>query len=265
MPDMPGSNVALEVKDAIAWITLDRPERKNAFTNPMWADFLAVLDRVLADRSVRVVVLSGAGDNFTAGADVALMEGEWDGGDAGDHPFAGVMTHLTQTFDKPIIAAVDGVAIGFGLTVLLHCDFVYVSDRARLRAPFVRLGVVPEAASSFLLPEILGTRNAAELLYTADFIDGARAVELGIANVSVAPEELLPTALATATRIAENPPGAVRATKRLLLETRRDQVLAAIERENTAFAKRMGTPENVEALTAFWEKRPPDFSNLPDE
>ncbi len=259
--------VEVGVSDGVARVTLNRPERKNAFDDPMWAGLLGAFDRLLADRAARVIVLTGADENFTAGADVALIEGEWDeNAPSGEpHPFAGVMEHLTGTFDKPIIAAVDGVAIGFGLTVLLHCDFVYVTTRARLRAPFVRLGVVPEAASSFLLPEVLGVRNAAELLYAADFIDGPRAVGLGLANACVDPADLLPTAEATAERIAANPPGAVRATKRLLLETRRAQVLSAIDRENAAFAGRMGTPENLEALKAFFEKRPPDFSNLPDE
>lgn len=257
--------VEVEAAEGIAWLTLNRPERKNAFTDPMWAQLLAALDRLLADPAVRVVVLTGADDNFTAGADVSLIEGKGDGDGDGPHPFRGVMDHLTTTFDKPILAAVDGAAIGFGITVLLHCDFVYVTDRARLRAPFVRLGLVPEAASSFLFPEVLGVRNAAELLYTADFIDGRRAVELGIANACVSPSELRPAVQATAARIAENPPRAVRATKRLLLETRRAQVLAAIDRELAVFTERMGTPENLEALKAFYEKRAPDFSQLREE
>ncbi|MDG2304260.1 MAG: enoyl-CoA hydratase-related protein [Candidatus Binatia bacterium] len=260
-----GSTVHVETRAGVARITLNRPERKNAFTDAMWHDFLAALGGVLADPGARVVVLTGADSNFTAGADMALIEGKGEGDSSGPHPFSGVMDHLTTTFDKPMIAAVDGVAIGFGLTILLHCDFVYVSSRARLRAPFVKLGVVPEAASSFLFQEILGVRNTAELLYATDFIDGPRAVALGLANACVEPDALMATAQATADRIAGDPPGAVRATKRLLLEARRDQVLAAVERENAAFALRMGTPENVEALTAFWEKRPPDFSKLPEE
>lgn len=257
--------VDVAVADGVAWLTLNRPERKNAFTDPMWGELLAALDDALADRHVRAVVLSGAEGNFTAGADMSLIEGKGDGETDGPHPFLGVMAHLTTTFDKPLIAAVDGFAIGFGLTVLLHCDFVYVTDRARLRAPFLRLGVVPEAASSFLLPALIGVRRTAELLYTADFIDGPRAVELGIANECVGAAELEETARGTAARIAEHPPGAVRATKRLLLATRRDQVLAAIERENAAFGERMGTAENLEAMKAFYEKRPPDFSNLPED
>lgn len=257
--------VRVEVSSGIARVTLNRPARRNAFTDPMWAELLGAFDRVLGDRDARVVVLTGAERNFTAGADVSLVEGKGEGSSPdAPHPFLGVLRHLTTTFDKPIVAAVDGVAVGFGLTVLLHCDFVYVTDRVRLRAPFVRLGVVPEAGASFLLPAVLGVRNAAEVLFAADFIDGARAVELGIANACVPPLELRTTSLATARRIADQAPEATRATKRLLLDSRRDQVLAAIERENAAFAQRIGSPENVEAIKAFYEKRPPDFSKLPD-
>jgi len=261
------ARVGLSVEDGVARVTLDRPERRNAIDDAMWGELLGVMDRVLDDRAARVLLLCGAGGNFTAGADVALVTGVGEETTApqpapGAHPFLGVLDHLVESFDKPIVAAVDGVAVGFGLTVLLHCDFVYVTTRVRLRAPFVRLGVVPEAGSSFLFPEVLGTRRAAELLFTADFIDGPRALEMGIANACVEPEALLPTALATARRVAENPPAAVRATKRLLLEVRREQVRAAIGRENEAFARRMGSPENLEAIRAFREKRAPDFSKI---
>jgi enoyl-CoA hydratase/carnithine racemase len=254
------------VESGVAVLTMSRPGRKNAFDHRMWGDLRDALERTLADESVRVVVLTGAGGDFTAGADLALMD-EPGGGDEvrddrGEHPFATVMAILTGCFDKPLVAAVDGVAVGFGLTVLLHCDFVYVSDRARLRAPFVRLGVVPEAGASYLLPTLIGFRKTAELLYTADWITGQRAVELGIAHQCLTADALLPTALATAARVAEHPPQAVRATKRLLLETRRDQVRAALARESAAFTERVGTPENVEAIRAFYEKRKPDFAKL---
>jgi enoyl-CoA hydratase/carnithine racemase len=165
-------------------------------------------------------------------------------------------------FDKPLLAAVNGVGVGIGLTLLLHCDVVYIAEGARLRPPFVTLGVVPEAASSFLLPVTLGWQRAAEVLFTADWIDAARAVELGIASRLCTPDELLPALRAVATRIAAQPPEAVRHTKRLLLATRSDQIAAARAREDQAFVERVGTPENLEAVTAFFEKRPPDFAKL---
>jgi enoyl-CoA hydratase/carnithine racemase len=258
--------VLTRVEDGVALITMNRPGRKNAFDHRMWRDLQSAFERMLADDSARVAVLTGAGGDFTAGADLALMDdpesAESVRGEDGQHPFAVVMALLAEAFDKPLVAAVDGVAVGFGLTVLLHCDFVYVSDRARLRAPFVRLGVVPEAGASYLLPALLGYRKAAELLYTADWISGPRAVELGIAHACSPAEAVLPAALATAARIAEHPPQAVRATKRLLLATRSEQVRAALAREAAVFAERVGSPENVEAIRAFYEKRKPDFSKV---
>jgi enoyl-CoA hydratase/carnithine racemase len=256
--------IGTRVEGGVAVVTMNRPERKNAFDHAMWGAFEVTLRAVLADPAVRVVVLTGAGGDFTAGADFTSMELPDEPREPGDHAFSKIMSMLISTFDKPLIAAVDGVAVGFGLTVLLHCEFVYVSTRVRLRAPFVRLGVVPEAGASYLLPALVGFRKAAEILYTADWIDGPRAVDLGIAHACVAPEDLLATALATATRIAEHPPQAVRGTKRLLLETRREQMRAALDRESAVFAERLGTPENVEAIRAFYEKRKPDFSKLSD-
>lgn len=259
--------IRTQIDAGIAVVTMNRPERKNAFDEAMWNAFEDALNAVLADPAARVVVLTGAGGDFTAGADFTSMETTEEPREPrepGEHAFSKIMSMLISTFEKPLIAAVDGVAVGFGLTALLHCDFVYVSTRARLRAPFVRLGVVPEAGASFLLPALVGFRRSAEILYTADWIDGPRAVELGLAHACVAPEDLLPTALATAARIAEHPPRAVRETKRLLLETRREQARAALDRESAAFAERLGTPENLEAIRAFYEKRKPDFSKLPD-
>jgi enoyl-CoA hydratase/carnithine racemase len=139
---------------------------------------------------------------------------------------------------------------------------VYIGDGARLRPPFVTLGVVPEAASSYLLPVTVGWQQAAELLFTADWIDASRAVELGIASRLCAADELLPAIRRVAVRIAAQPPEAVRHTERLLLATRNEQVRAARAREDQAFVERVGTPENLEAVTAFFEKRPPDFAKL---
>ncbi len=164
--------------------------------------------------------------------------------------------------DKPLLAAVNGVGVGIGLTLLLHCDVVFIAHGARLRPPFVELGVVPEAASSYLLPVQLGWQRAAEVLYTADWIDARRAVELGIASRVYPRAELVPAARAFAARVAAGPIGAIRHTKRLLLATRAEQVRAAREREDRAFEERIGTPENLEAVMAFFEKRRPDFSKF---
>jgi enoyl-CoA hydratase/carnithine racemase len=251
--------VLVERDGGVAVVTWNRPRQRNAFNHRMWSEGRDALRELLDDGRVRAVIVTGAGDAFSAGQDL----GEMTSGPAdGAHGFPGFMDALCG-FDKPLVAAVNGVGVGIGLTMLLHCDVVYVSERARLRAPFVPLGVVPEAASSYLLPVVVGWQHAAEVLFTADWIDAARAVQLGIASRVYPPAELLPAARAMAARIATGPLGAIRHTKRLLLATRADQVRAARAREDAAFAERIGTPENLEAVAAFFAKRPPDFSKLP--
>ena len=249
--------VLLERDAGVAVVTWNRPRQRNAFSQRMWLEGRATLQELLADDTVRAVVLTGAGEAFSAGQDL----GEMTSADA-EHGFPGFMDALCA-FDKPLIAAVNGVGVGIGFTMLLHCDIVYVAEEARLRAPFVPLGVVPEAASSYMLPLVVGYQRAAEILYTGDWVDARRAVEMGIASRCCSRAELLPAARATAARIAAGPIGAIRHTKRLLLATRAVQGRAAREREDRAFEVRIGTPENLEAITAFFEKRPPDFSKIP--
>lgn len=251
-------SVLVERDHGVAVVTWNRPARRNAFDQAMWVAARDTLGALAGDASVRAVVVTGAGEAFSAGQDLGEMTvAPTDGA----HGFPGFMDALCA-FDKPLVAAVNGVGVGIGLTMLLHCDIVYVGEAARLRAPFVPLGVVPEAASSFMLPLVVGYQQAAELLYTADWIDARRAVELGIASRCYPTAELLPAARATAARIAAGPIGAIRHTKRLLLATRAEQVRAARAREDRAFEERIGTPENLEAIRAFFEKRPPDFSSL---
>ena len=248
--------VLVEHDGGVAVVTWNRPRQRNAFNQRMWSEGRDTLRELLDDGRVRAVIVTGAGDAFSAGQDL----GEMTSAPAeGEHGFPGFMETLIG-FDKPLIAAVNGVGVGIGLTMLLHCDIVYVSERARLRVPFVPLGVVPEAASSYLLPAIVGWQRAAEVLFTADWIDATRAVELGIASRLYPAAELLPAARAIAARIATGPLGAIRHTKRLLLATRAEQVRAARAREDAAFAERIGTPENLEAVAAFFAKRPPKFS-----
>jgi enoyl-CoA hydratase/carnithine racemase len=249
----------LEERDgAVLILTLNRPAQRNAFNRRMWHDARDALRDAQDDPAVHVVVVTGAGGAFSAGQDLGEMTGGADGEDPG---FGAFMDRLC-IFDKPLLAAVNGVGVGIGLTLLLHCDVVYISEGARLRPPFVTLGVVPEAASSVLLPLTVGWQRAAELLFTADWIDAARAVELGLATRLCTPDELLPALRALAARIAAQPPEAVRHTKRLLLAGRSEQIRAARAREDQAFAERVGSPENLEAVMAFFEKRAPDFTKL---
>jgi len=248
------------VRDGVALLTLNRPERRNAFNNQQYDDLRDALAEAQASRDVCVVVLTGATGAFTGGQDLGEM-GKPPPNDGKPHGFTPFVDQLS-TFDKPLIAAVNGVAVGIGVTMLLHCDIVYVAESARLRAPFTALGIVPEAGSTFLLPAIIGPQRAADLFFTAAWITAPRAVELGLAARVVADADLLPAALAKAAEIAAQPLGAVRDTKRLLLAARADALRAARTREDTLQLSRINSAENREAIRAFQEKRPPDFTRL---
>ena len=261
-----GRETVLEARAGfVLTLTLNRPAQKNAFNTVLWRELRDALREARADASVRAVVLTGAGSAFSAGQDLSEMAQAPAPGTAlasgAAHPFGEFLDELCA-FDKPLIAAVNGVAVGIGLTILLHCDFAYVAEGVRLRAPFVTLGVVPEAAASHLLPFVIGWRNAIELLYGDGWLSAARAVELGLANQLCAPAELMAVAQAKAAQIAALPPEALRHTKRLLLATRDAEVRNARAREDAAFRVRVGSPENLEAVRAFFEKRAPDFTNL---
>jgi len=259
---MARTTVIEELSGGVLLITLNRPERKNAFTHQMWCEFRDALADAQASDAVRVAVVTGAGDAFSAGQDLSEMMGGSPVDSGAEHGFVSFMDRLCL-FDKPLIAAVNGVGVGIGLTLLLHCEYVYIARGARLRAPFITLGVVPEAASSYLLPALIGYRNAIDLLFESDFISAERAVELGIATQLCDPRELHSIALGRANRLAAKPLGSLRWTKRLVLAARQDQVAAARRREDDAFMHRVGSPENIEAVSAFFAKRQPDFSQVP--
>lgn len=240
-------------------LTLNRPERRNAFDNRLYHELATQIRTALAERSVRVLLITGAGDAFSAGQDMSEMSVE--AGAGGGFP---ALLAALEECDKPIVTAVNGVGVGIGFTMLLHTDVNYIAESARLRGPFTTLGVVPEAAASFLLPDLIGYPRAAEILLTARWVSAEEAVALGLALAVVPRERLLEVALAKAAEIAERPPASIRHTKRLLKVWRRPAVREARQREDEAFQERLGTPENLEAIRAFFEKRPPRFDDLPD-
>lgn len=248
--------------EGVLLLTLNRPQARNAFDRQMWNEARDALRDALADDGVRCVVVTGAGGAFTAGQDIKEMATIDTSDAASENGFSSFMDVLCD-FDKPLVAAVDGVGVGIGITLLLHCDYVYIAEGSRLRAPFITLGVVPEAASSFLFPLVIGWRNAVDLLYESDFVSASRAVELGLANELCTSADVLERAMERGRRLAAKPLGSLRATKRLLLATRADQVRAARAREDAAFVGRIGCPENMEAVMAFLSKRPPDFRQVP--
>ena len=250
--------VKQERRGHVSVLTMHRPEKRNAFNNAMYLAMTQALRAAVDDAGARVLLITGAGDAFCAGQDFSEMSAA-----AGpEHGFPGFLAALADC-DKPIVTAVNGVGIGLGLTMLLHTDVNFIAEGARLRAPFVTLGVVPEAASSYLLPVVVGPQRAAELLFTARGIDAAESVALGLTFAVVPRAQLFDVALAKAMEIAANPPAAVRHTKRLLRVWRRQAVVAARQREDEAFQERLGTAENLEAISAFFERRPPDFEKLP--
>jgi len=189
--------VLLERDGAVLVVTLNRPERRNAVNRQMWRELREAFIGARADAGVHAVVVTGSGGSFCAGQDLGEMTGE-------DDPGFGALMDVLCEFDKPLLAAVNGVGVGFGLTVLLHCDVVYIAEGARLRPPFVTLGVVPEAASSYLLPAIIGWQRAAEVLFTADWIEAERAVALGIASRLCRPDELATTQRPPSSRYASS-------------------------------------------------------------
>ena len=253
--------VLFERRDGVALLTLNRPARRNAFNDRQYDDLADALSEARADEAIKVAVITGAAGAFSAGQDLSEMDAPPGHDDGRPHGFAPFVDQLS-TFDLPLLAAVNGVGVGIGLTMLLHCDLVYMADSARLRAPFVSLGLVPEAGSSLLLQAIVGPQTAAELLYTTAWIDADRAVAIGLAAAAFPAEELLERTLERASEIAAQPRAALRSTKQLLLDVRAEALAAARQREVPAMAQRIGSPANVEAIRAFREKRPADFTGL---
>ena len=211
-----------------------------------------------ADDGIRCLVLTGAGGNFCAGVDLASF-GE--GGSDGEHPF-GRCARAVADFGKPWIGAAQGVAVGGGATILFHADICYVGESLRMRLPFAALGLPPEFASSYMLQANIGAQRAAELFYTAEWIDAAKAVETGIAARACADDEVLDAALARAAEIARWPVNALREIKAALRLPHRAHIAAAFVQEDAAMTRQAGSPENIEAITAFLEKRSPRFNKV---
>jgi enoyl-CoA hydratase/carnithine racemase len=243
----------------ILHLQINRPEKKNALTQAMYAEMADGLARAQDDRAVRVVLLSGTESVFSAGNDISdfLTAFSMDA----QSPVVRFLTLLAH-FPKPVVAAVNGPAIGIGTTMLLHCDLVYSGRGARFQLPFVNLGLVPEAASSLILPATLGHRRAAALLMLGEPFDAETALALGIVNGVVEDEAVLASALRAATALAEKPPAALRLTKSLMRQWQLEGIEHALAVESGLFAQQLKGPEAQEALKAFMERRKPDFSSF---
>jgi enoyl-CoA hydratase/carnithine racemase len=249
--------------DGVLLITLTRPHRKNAFNEAQWDGLASTLREAAQDPAVAVAVLTGADGNFSSGVDLSSFGGgpppeREDGFKSGF--FACVAAIFG--FDKPLLAAVQGVAVGGGCTIAVASDIVYVGESVRMRLPFANLGLVPEIASSYTLQASIGRQRAAELMFTAEWIDAERAVEVGMAARSFPDDELLPASLAKAREIAQWPVSALRGIKQTLQVAHRAGIEAAIEVEDRLMGELAGSPENIEAVKAFMEKRTPDFKQF---
>lgn len=250
--------VLTDNRDGVLVVTFNRPEKKNAINTEMWVAIRETFRNAAEDNAVVCVLLAGAGDNFCSGVDLAsfgdVAEGE-------EHPFESAARAVAE-FDKPIVAAAQGVAIGGGATVLFHADVVYVGESLRMRLPFANLGLVPEWASSYMLQANIGAQRAAELFYTAQWIDADMAVHRGIAADVLPDADLFEHAMKKAREIAQWPVNSLREIKRCLRLHHMDAIDRAFKAEQAGMEKQAGSPENIEAVTAFMEKRPPDFRNL---
>src|SRR5258706_11769336 len=249
--------ILTERLENILRIQFNRPEKKNAMTLKVNSTVAELLNAAAKDDETRVVLLHGAGDAFCAGK--ALGDFLPTPLKSDDSPQARLIAALIK-FDKPLIAAVQGVAIGGGTTMLTHFDFVYAAEHTRFQTPFVNLALVPELGTSYWLPAQIGYLAAAELVLLGLPFDARRAAELGLVTRVVAEADLMATALDTAHRLTRQPAGAVRASKRLMKRALGAQMATAAELENQEYASRLQSADAKEAFTAFLEKRKPDFT-----
>jgi enoyl-CoA hydratase/carnithine racemase len=253
------SDVEITLKDGVQVIRMSRPDKKNALTGAMYDAMTQALKEGDASPAVAVHLLLGTHGVFTAGNDIADFLKRPTG--TAEAPRASSFIAHLPLVEKPLIAAVDGIAIGVGTTLLFHCDLVYASPAASFRTPFLDLGLVPEAASSLLAPRRMGHARAFELLCLGEPFDARRALEAGLVNRVVPAAELEGEAMKSAKRLAAKPPGALAAARRLM-KGEPAEILAQMRREGDIFAERLASPEAKEAFTAFLDKRPPDFARL---
>ncbi len=252
-------SIAIENVDQVRVLRFARPERKNAITAAMYGALADALEQAGGEATVRVVVVAGSENAFTAGNDLADFLNEPPSKD--DAPVFRFLRAIAS-FPKPLVASVCGPAIGVGTTMLLHCDLVYAGENATLSLPFVHLGLCPEAASSLLLPAVVGYQRAAEKLLLGEPFGAAEAKEIGIVNRVLPPAQVERFALEQAARLATRPMSSLLATKALMKRPFAGQVREQMVEEGRYFARMLGEPAAREAFSAFLEKRPADFGKV---
>jgi enoyl-CoA hydratase/carnithine racemase len=257
---MMSEHLLVEREQGLLTLRMHRPDKKNALTRAMYSGMAEVLAQADQDKSVRAVLITGSDSCFTSGNDVA---------DFVQAPPSGLSSEVFQfmlalfEFSKPVVAAVNGPAVGIGTTLLLHCDLVYVERQAKLKMPFVNLGLCPEYGSSLILPRLLGHARAAELLLLGEGFSGEQAAAWCIANQALdGSAATLARAREMALRFQQLAPAAVADSKRLMRAPGREELRRVIEEEGALFGQRLRSPEAIEALTAFMQRRTPDFSRF---
>ena len=253
------SDILTHIDAGVMTITFNRLDKKNSITSTMYAAMADAVAQAAADASVRVVLFQGHESIFSAGNDI---------GDFLNQPPSTQESPVFRflrgiaTFEKPLLAAVAGPAVGIGTTMLFHCDLVYAGDNAAFSMPFVNLGLCPEAASSLLVPQMLGYHRAVEALLLGEPFMAEAALEVGLVNRIVPPTEANAVAQTQARKLAAKPMTSLVETKRLMKKGQQSQVLALIDEEAQIFGRMLGEPAAREAFGAFMEKRKPDFSGL---
>ncbi len=252
------SEIETRLENGVLTVTLNRPDKKNAITQAMYAALAEATERARTDDAVRVLLFRAEGDSFSAGNDIGdfIALGSQAAGplDLSVFRFLKALADL----DRPVVAAVKGRAVGIGLTLLLHCDLVVVAEDALLSVPFVNLALAPEAASTLLLPHVIGHQRAFELFALGQPLDGRTAHAWGLANRCVPADQVEATAADLAAQVAARAPNSIRKTKALMRDA--EALWVIMQREGEAFGGQMKSPEAMEAFMAFTQKRAPDFS-----
>jgi enoyl-CoA hydratase/carnithine racemase len=253
------SDILVHTEAGVTTLTIHRPDRKNSITSAMYGAMHEAMAAAQADASVRVVVFQGSETIFSAGNDIGdFLNTPPAGPDAPVFKFL----HTLAAFPKPVVAAVCGPAVGIGTTMLFHCDLVYAGDNAAFSMPFVNLGLCPEAASSLLVPQMLGYHRAAEALLLGEPFMAEAALEVGLVNRVVPPSEVNALAQAQARKLAAKPLSSLMQPKRLMKMGQQTQVMAQMKEEGTVFGRMLTEPAAKEAFGAFMDKRKPDFSKV---
>ena len=253
------SDVTIEIANGVQTVTMTRPDKKNALTNDMYGALADALEAAESRAVIRVTVFQGDGDIFTAGNDLGDFAKQSGGAGPAVRHVGRFLKNLASA-TTPLVAAVQGKAVGVGTTMLLHCDMVVLAEGAELITPFVNLALVPEAASTYLIPQRIGYARAYEMFALGEAIGAQRAHEMGLANRVVPAAELREQAQRIARQLASKPAGSLTAMKKLMRDA--GFIAAQMDRESEIFQARLKSAEAREAFAAFAEKRKPDFSKL---